>query len=236
MFSNREREGRDMSRCNYYGKATLIPILFGFLFCQFCIFTSGCRSADSIYGDGQICLTAFKGLSPTYETCVLQSIFPCQIKNFNADEGNWEKSVADNMNAISFFVLIENRSKGELRLGSEAFSIGYSCLELDFEVDGKVHTSKKKDGAVWYRNLPVDDVIVPGAMMLYPVVLDERIWSYTPPRKIDIEGLRLVKTSFRVRPRLKCVMIVKEGKLLWRGDIVGGWSSVEGELREAPSL
>ena len=224
-----------MSGCHYYDKATLIPILLEIMIFLFGIAMTGCRSADCTGGVGQIRLSAFKGLSPTHEDCILQSIFPCQIRNFCADEDNWERSVADNMNKISFFILIENRSKFELRLGSEAYSIGYWCLELDFEVEGKLYTSCKKEGVVWYRNLPVDDVVPPGAMMLYPVVLDERIWSYTPPREID-EDMQWTYTPFRVRPRLKGVMMVNEGKLVRRGDVVGEWASIEGEISSLPSL
>ena len=218
-----------MSRCNNHSKKTLSTILHAVTFLML-LGVSGCYISNCSDFDKQIDITAFKGLAPTHERCLRQAIFPCQIKNFGADENDWERSVAENLNEISFFVLIENMSDYALHIGSEAYSIGYYCLELDFDVGGKVHTAKKRDGAIWYRNLPDEDVILPGGRMLYPVVLDKRIWDYVPPREIDMRELVWRKTPYRVRPRLKGATLEKEGKRFRLEDLVGDWVPIDNEL------
>ena len=113
-----------MSRCNNHSKKTLSTILHAVTFLML-LGVSGCYISNCSDFDKQIDITAFKGLAPTHERCLRQAIFPCQIKNFGADENDWERSVAENLNEISFFVLIENMSDYALHIGSEAYSIGY---------------------------------------------------------------------------------------------------------------
>lgn len=218
-----------MSKCNNHSKKTLRSILRAVI-SSMLLGVSGCCMSNFYGVDKKIGITAFKGLSPTHEKCLRQAIFPCQIINFGADENDLEKSVAENLNEISFFVLIENMSDYALHIGSEAYSIGYYCLELDFDVGGKVCTAKKRDGAIWHRNLPSEDVVLPGGRMLYPVVLDRRIWDYVPPREIDMHELEWRISPYRVRPRLKGAMVEKEGKRFRLEELVGNWVTIDNEL------
>ncbi len=218
-----------MSKCNNHSKKTLRSILRAVI-SSMLLGVSGCCMSNFYGVDKKIGITAFKGLSPTHEKCLRQAIFPCQIINFGADENDLEKSVAENLNEISFFVLIENMSDYALHIGSEAYSIGYYCLELDFDVGGKVCTAKKRDGAIWHRNLPSEDVVLPGGRMLYPVVLDRRIWDYVPPREIDMHELEWRIIPYRVRPRLKGAMVEKEGKRFRLEELVGNWVTIDNEL------
>ena len=219
-----------MSRCNNQSKNTLRSILLRVVTFSLLVGGLGCRISNCPDSGKQIGIIAFKGLSPTHEKYLRQAIFPCQINNFGAHENDWEKAVDENLNEISFFVLIENMSDYVLRIGSEAYSIGYYSLELDFDIDGKVRTAKKREGVVWHGNLPIEDVIRAGGRMLYPVVLDERIWDYVPPREMDMRELAWHRTPYRVRPRLKGATVEKDGKRVQLEDLLGNWVSIDNEL------
>lgn len=221
-----------MSRNKHYGKKTVDFVL---LTAQTIIFSScigGCSVFKQQSIESRVLLTAFKGLLATHERTIKQEIFPCQIGNFGANEDQWERSVAENANPISLFILIENQSDYELRIPSEAYSVGYYCLELDINVDDEIHTARKKAGAVWNRNLPNEDILLPGGKIMYPVVLDERIWDYVPPSKIDLSELRKISAPYLIRPRLKGASIFVDGQRMCLADIVGNWTTIGNEVSE----
>ena len=133
-----------MPECDNIGKKIVTHIALSALVGVTITLSQGCRFMNtSVKTRDYVSLTIHKGLSPTHEKTLRVKMFECQREVFGShvkereDEGFGQE--------VSFFVVIENKTDCDLHIGSEAYSIGYYSLELDFEVDGRIHTSKKKD-------------------------------------------------------------------------------------------
>lgn len=221
-----------MSKHNNNSKKALTKILFTSFVGATLIVIHGCVSLYSnARPQDSVSLTVHKGLSPTHDKMVRLKLHGCQMDALGACREDDLDEEAEN--DVSFFVVIENNTDFDLHIGSEAYSIGYYSLELDFEDNGQVQTARKKDNVLWYRNIPAEDVVLPGGIMLYPVTLTSEVWDYVPPVNIDTGGQASRLPDFRVRPRLLDVSLKRNHEDIWSGNLCGKWTRLNGELGES---